>query len=69
MPTGSLQSSWTLCDPADCGLPGFSVREGDGGSLGKNTGVGSYALLQGIFPTPGLNPGDLGWNTVFSSGK
>ena len=27
----------TLCDPLDCGLPGFSVRER--GSPGKNTGV------------------------------
>ena len=26
------------------------------GSPGKNTGVGCHALLQGIFPTPGLNP-------------
>ena len=25
--------------------------------LGKNTGVGCHALLQGIFPTQGLNPG------------
>ena len=25
-------------------------------SLGKNTGVGSHSLLQGIFPTQGLNP-------------
>ena len=24
---------------------------------GKNTGVGSHSLLQGIFPTQGLNPG------------
>ena len=24
---------------------------------GKNAGVGSYSLLQGIFPTQGLNPG------------
>ena len=24
---------------------------------GKNTGVGSLSLLQGIFPTQGLNPG------------
>ena len=24
---------------------------------GKNTGVGSHPLLQGIFPTQGLNPG------------
>ena len=26
-------------------------------SLGKNTGVGCHALLQGIFPTPASNPG------------
>ena len=25
-------------------------------SLGQNTGVGSCSLLQGIFPTQGLNP-------------
>ncbi|KAM7232307.1 hypothetical protein CapIbe_017068, partial [Capra ibex] len=25
-------------------------------SPGKNTGVGFHALLQGIFPTQGLNP-------------
>ena len=25
-------------------------------SLGKNTGVGCHALLQGFFPTQGLNP-------------
>ena len=26
-------------------------------SMGKNTGVGCHAHLQGIFPTPGLIPG------------
>ena len=26
-----------VCDPVDCGLPGFSVREG--GSPGRNTGA------------------------------
>ena len=33
-------------------------------SPGKNTGVGCHALLQGIFPTLGLNPGLLlcRWN-------
>ena len=41
-----------LCDPMDCGLPGWSVH---GDSLGKNNGVGLHALLQGIFPTQGLN--------------
>ena len=25
-------------------------------SRGKNTGVGCHALLQGIFPTPGIKP-------------
>ena len=28
-------------------------------SLGQNTGVGCHSLLQGIFPTQGLNPGGL----------
>ena len=28
-------------------------------SLGQNTGVGSFSLLQGIFPTQGSNPGFL----------
>ena len=32
-------------------------------SAGQNTGVGSLSLLQGIFPTQGLNPGlpHCGW--------
>ena len=38
----------------DCSLPGSSVH---GDSPGQNTGVGSHSLLQGIFPTQGLNPG------------
>ena len=48
-----LQSCPTLCDPMDCNPPGFSVHED---SPGKNTGVGFHAVLQGIFPTQGLNP-------------
>ena len=44
----------TLCDPMDCSPPGSSVH---GDSPGKNTGVGCHALLQGIFPTQGSNPG------------
>ena len=44
----------TLCNPMDCSPPGSSVYRD---SPGKNTGVGCYALLQGIFPTQGLNPG------------
>ena len=37
-----------------CSLPGSSVH---GDSPGKNTGVDCHALLQGIFPTQGSNPG------------
>ena len=48
----SLQSCLSLCDPMDCTLPGSSVF---GDSPGRNTGVGFHALLQGIFPTQGLN--------------
>ena len=47
----SLQSCPTLCNPMDiaCQAP-LSID-----SPGKNTGVGCHALLQGIFPTQGLN--------------
>ena len=48
------QSCLTLCDPMDCNSPGSSVHED---SPSKNTGVGCSALLQGIFPTQGSNPG------------
>ena len=44
----------TLCDPMDCSLPGSSIH---GILQAKNTRVGSHSLLQGIFPTQGLNPG------------
>ena len=37
----------------DYSLPGSSVH---GDSPSKNTGVGSHALLQGIFPAQGSNP-------------
>ena len=47
------QSCPTLCNPMNWGLPGSSVR---GIFPGKNAGVDSHSLLQGIFPTPGLNP-------------
>ena len=49
----SLQSCLTLCDPMDRSPPGSFVH---GDFPGKNTGVGCHALLQGIFPTQGLNP-------------
>ena len=40
--------------PQDCSPLGSSVH---GDSPGKNTRVGCYFLLQGLFPTQGLNPG------------
>ena len=40
------------CDPMGCSPRCSSVHED---SLGKNTGVGCHALLQGIFLTQGLN--------------
>ena len=44
----------TLSDPVGCNLSGSSVH----GILQYSyTGVGSHFLLQGIFPTQGLNPG------------
>ena len=48
------QSCLTLCDPMDCNLPGLLCPWDH---LGKNTGGGSHALLQGIFPTQELNLG------------
>ena len=50
----SAQLCLTLCDPMDCSQPGSSVH---GIFPGKNTAVGCRVLLQGIFPTPGQNPG------------
>ena len=49
-----VQSYPTLCNPKDYSLPGSSVH---GDSPGKNTRVHCHALLQGIFPTQGSNPG------------
>ena len=48
-----IQSCPTLFDPMRS-PPGSSVH---GDSPGKNTGVGCHALLQGIIPTQGSNPG------------
>ena len=47
----SLQSCLTLCDPME---PARLLCPWD--SLGKNTGVGCHALLQGFFPTQGSHP-------------
>ena len=42
----------TLCDSLDCSLQATLWH-----SPGKNTGVGRYSLLQGIFLIQGSNPG------------
>ena len=46
------------CDNINCNLPGSSDPWN---SPGKNTGVGCYFLLQGIFLTQGLNLHHLHW--------
>ena len=43
-----------FANPWTVSPPGSSVH---GNSPGKNSGVGCHFLLQGIFPTQGLNPG------------
>ena len=48
----------TVCDPMDCSPPVFLCPWD---FPGKNTGVGWHALLQGVFPTQGLNPLLLHW--------
>ena len=48
------QSCSTLCDPMDCSPPRLLCPWD---FPGKNTGAGNLSLLQGIFPTQGLNPG------------
>ena len=48
----------------DCSLLGSSVH---GNSPSKNTAVGCHALLQGIFPTQGLNPGLLHCRQILDS--
>ena len=47
------QSSPTVFDSTDCSPPGSSVHEDP---TGKNIIMGCHAILQGIFPTQGLNP-------------
>ena len=47
------ESCPTTYNPMNCSSPGSSVHMD---SPGQNTGVGCHALLQGIFPTQGLNP-------------
>ena len=51
---GSCSVLSNSCDPMD-----YSLCPRD--SPGKNTGLGSHSLLQGIFLTQGSNPGLLAW--------
>ena len=48
--------------PMNCSPPGSSVH---GIFPGKNPRAGWHFLLQGIFPTPGLNPRFLHWQVGF----
>ena len=48
------QSCPALCNPMDCSLPGSSVH-----GILQSTRVISHSLLQGIFPSQGLNSGIL----------
>ena len=43
---------------------GYNYLYSPWNSPGQNTGVGSLSLLQGIFPTQGLNPGLLHWRQI-----
>ena len=51
----------SLCDLMDCSSSGSSVY---GDSPGNNTQVGCHALLQGILPTQGSNPGLLHYRWI-----
>ena len=44
----------TFCNPMDCSLPGSCIQ---GTFRSRVLGVGCHFLLQGIFPTQGLNLG------------
>ena len=48
--------------PTNCSPPGSPVH---GDSPGKNTEVGCHALLQGIFPTQGLDPSLPHWSILY----
>ena len=46
-----------VCSVMSDSLGPYGLQPLPGNSPGKNTGVGCHFLLQGIFPTQGLNPG------------
>ena len=53
---GKLSRVWLFCDPRDYGPPGSSVHGTFQGII-----LECHSLLQGIFPTQGLNPHLLHW--------
>ena len=53
VPCSAVELCPTLWNPVDCSPPGSSVHRT---VRGKNTGMGSHFLLQGIFLTQGSNP-------------
>ena len=55
------QSYSTFCNPMDYSPPGSSVH---GDSLGRNSGLGCQALLQGICPMQGSNLGLLHYRCI-----
>ena len=57
----SLGCVWLFCDQVDCSSPGSSAH---GILQARILGVGCHFLLQGIFPTQGLNLHFLNWLTV-----
>ena len=57
------KSCLTLFDPMDSSLPGSSVHEI------SHAWLGCHFLLQGIFPTQGLNPASAGFFTNEPPGK
>ena len=54
VPVRSCFNCVRLCSLIDCSPPGSCDR---GILPGKNPGVGCHALLQGVFPIQGSNPG------------
>ena len=57
------QSCLTLCNSMDCSPPGSSIHE----TLQARVGVGCHFLLQGVFPTQGLNACLLHCRQIFTT--
>ena len=57
----SYKTDNNICESETCSVVSYSLQPhglySPWNSPGRNTGVGSLSLLQGIFPTQGSNPG------------